>query len=91
MRARILSTLSAGIASLFAFPLLAACGTIVAMKMGAATGYVFAIVVATSLAISIGLFRTLHDVLIVRWSDDPDPPLYGSRLAARLRRTVYFF
>ena len=91
MRARILSTLCAGIASLLAFPSLAAFGTLVAVRMGAATGYVFAIVVSFSLAVAIGLFRALHDVLIVRWSDDPDPPLFGSRLAARLRRTAYFF
>jgi len=73
---RVLALISAGLAFLASFTVLAAGQMFVVEKFGLLNALVGTLVIAASLVGSVPTFRAVHDWVVLRWSNQPKPFLY---------------
>ena len=76
MGLRVLARISAGLAFLVSFCVLAAGQLFAAGKPGLLNAPVGVLVIAASLVGSVPTFRAIHDWVVLRWSNEPNPFLY---------------
>lgn len=87
MGLRIVALLSATLAFAASFCVLAVGQLSVLGKFGLLNVPVGVLVVGASLVGSVSMFRAVHDWVVVRWSNEPGPFLFGQfDLDRRLRR-----
>ena len=77
MRWRILGTGLATVAFLASLPGFLAGGSLALRAAGLWSPPTFAILVGASIFASVVVFRAVHDWVVLRWSNETDPFVYG--------------
>jgi len=77
MGLRILGMATGALAFLATFAGGAACGVFVLWKLNLLGGPLAALVLGSSLVLSVLAFRPAHDWVVLRWSNEREPFVYG--------------